>query len=119
MLAGYFGRLNEAKVLIASGADISAVNWKQKQRSALDYAIQESNYNLADMIRNNDGFSGLEQAKYPAKPAPRNGYTTCNTSCTNGDCYRTYADGRKVRFQAQQKYNSFSGQWEWDSGTCQ
>jgi hypothetical protein len=43
---------------------------------------------------------------------------TCNTRCNNGDCYRTYNDGRKVRFQARQKWNPFNNQFEWDSGGC-
>jgi hypothetical protein len=32
-------KLNVAKALIKSGADINEVNWKNKQRSALDYAV--------------------------------------------------------------------------------
>ena len=55
---------------------------------------------------------------YPAAPAPRPGYITCRTNCMNGDCYRTYSDGRQVHFQAKRTYNSLSGEWEWDSGGC-
>ena len=55
---------------------------------------------------------------YPAKPAHQPGRTTCNTRCANGDCYRTYSDGRKVHFQAKQKFNPFNNQFEWDSGQC-
>ena len=55
---------------------------------------------------------------YPARPAKRPGVTSCNTRCTNGDCWRTYDDGRKVRFQAKRKWDSFSGSFEWDSGGC-
>lgn len=44
--------------------------------------------------------------------------TTCNTRCSNGDCYRTYSDGKKVHFQAKQKFNPFNNQFEWDSGQC-
>ena len=40
---------------------------------------------------------------YPERPAQRRpGVVTCNTRCNNGDCYRTYGDGRKTHFQARQ-----------------
>ncbi|MFZ5482901.1 MAG: tetratricopeptide repeat protein [Pseudomonadota bacterium] len=55
---------------------------------------------------------------YPARPAKRPGVTSCNTRCVNADCWRTYDDGRKVRFQAKQKWNSFESRFEWDSGPC-
>ncbi|KXI22392.1 tetratricopeptide repeat protein [Photobacterium sanguinicancri] len=55
---------------------------------------------------------------YPAKPRAKSGFVTCNTKCTNGNCYRTYSDGRKVHFQAKQKWNAFTSQFEWDSGGC-
>ncbi len=55
---------------------------------------------------------------WPARPEPRPGSVTCNTNCRNGDCRRTYSDGRRVRFQAQQKWNPLSNQFEWDSGGC-
>jgi hypothetical protein len=55
---------------------------------------------------------------FPARPLQRPGVTSCNTNCTNGNCYRTYDDGRKVRFQARQKFDHFTNQLIWDSGTC-
>ncbi|UXI04532.1 tetratricopeptide repeat protein [Photobacterium sp. TY1-4] len=55
---------------------------------------------------------------YPAQPAKRPGVVSCNTRCVNATCYRTYDDGRNVKFQAQRKYNALSGQFEWDSGGC-
>lgn len=55
---------------------------------------------------------------WPEIPASKPGYTTCNTNCRNGDCYRTYANGKKVRIQAKQKWNPISGQFEWDAGDC-
>ena len=118
MLAAYFGQTGAAKILIEAGADLDAINWSDKQKSALDYAVEKGNYSIADLIRNNNGGSGLEASKYPARPAAKSGYVTCNTKCNNADCYRTYSDGRKVRFQAQQKFNPFTSQWEYDSGTC-
>ena len=56
--------------------------------------------------------------QFPARPEAKPGLVTCNTLCTNGDCFRTYGDGRKVRFQARQKWNPFNNQFEWDSGSC-
>lgn len=55
---------------------------------------------------------------WPAKPAARAGVTTCNTKCVNGDCHRVYSNGKKIRFQAKQKWNPFTSQFEWDSGGC-
>lgn len=55
---------------------------------------------------------------FPARPAKRPGVTSCNTRCTNGSCLRTYDDGRKVRYQAEHKFNALSNQWEWDAGPC-
>ena len=55
---------------------------------------------------------------YPERPAKRPGVVTCNTNCLNGDCRRIYDDGRKVRFQAQRKFNPLTSNWEFDSGGC-
>lgn len=55
---------------------------------------------------------------YPPKPAKRPGVLSCNTQCENGDCYRTYDNGKRKHFQARQKYNPLSGHWEWDAGSC-
>ena len=55
---------------------------------------------------------------FPARPAKRPGVVTCNTNCLNGDCRRTYDDGRKVRFQAQRKFNPLTSNWEFDSSGC-
>jgi len=55
---------------------------------------------------------------YPARPEKRPGVVSCNTSCINADCRRTYDDGRKVRFTAQRKFDPFSGEWKIDAGGC-
>ena len=59
---------------------------------------------------NNDGF--------PARPAKRPGVVSCNTSCVNASCMRTYDNGKKVRFQARQVFDPFTQQWKFDSGSC-
>lgn len=58
------------------------------------------------------------QAFWPPRPAQEANVTRCNTRCLNGDCYRTYSDGRKVRFQAKQVWNPFDNKFEWDSSGC-
>jgi len=57
-------------------------------------------------------------SRFPPRPQGRAGVTTCNTQCTNSDCYRTYDDGRQVRFQARQRWNAMSNQFDWDAGSC-
>lgn len=75
-----------------------------------DFLVTDANEQRQSTAQNNSPF--------PARPAPKPGYTTCNTQCYNGNCYRTYDDGRQVNFQAQQKWNPFNNQFEWDSGGC-
>lgn len=89
-----------------------------KGYTALDYALDNKNWAVAGLLQGISAREAYEESLYPVKPAARAGYTTCNTRCFNGDCYRTYADGRKEHFQAQQKYNPISGNWEYDSGSC-
>lgn len=55
-------------------------------------------------------------SRYPTRPAKTPGKISCNTQCTNGDCYRTYDDGRQVRFQAQREFKF--GEWVWDTKGC-
>jgi uncharacterized protein len=53
-----------------------------------------------------------------SQPTSRAEVVSCRTSCTNGACSRVYDDGRRVQFQAQQKFNPLTNTWEWDAGTC-
>ncbi len=57
-------------------------------------------------------------SSFPRAPVTRQGVTSCNTRCNNGQCLRTYDDGRHVEFQARHNFNAFTNEWEWDSGTC-
>lgn len=66
----------------------------------------------------NSPSSNQSGATFPAKPAKVAGRVSCNTRCVNSTCYRTYDDGRQIKFQAKSKYNAFTGQFEWDSGGC-
>lgn len=65
-------------------------------------------------------------AQAPAKPqaTPTSTSTTrstnrltCNNQCVNGDCIRTFPDGRKERWQAPRVYNPSTRNWEWDINT--
>ena len=55
---------------------------------------------------------------YPPPPAAQPEYLTCSTRCFNGDCYRTYSNGKQVHFQAQMKWDPMTNQMGWDSGGC-
>ena len=59
-----------------------------------------------------------ENGRYPAVPPKRPGVVSCNTNCSNGDCWRTYDDGGVRHFRAEQKFNPISNEWEWDAGPC-
>lgn len=55
---------------------------------------------------------------WPARPARVPGVVSCRTQCVNGDCYRTYDDGRKIHFHARQKWDPFQNTFTFDSGSC-
>eukprot|EP00456_Euglypha_rotunda_P069773 TRINITY_DN6157_c0_g1_i8.p1 TRINITY_DN6157_c0_g1~~TRINITY_DN6157_c0_g1_i8.p1 ORF type:complete len:291 (+),score=36.19 TRINITY_DN6157_c0_g1_i8:387-1259(+) len=59
-----------------------------------------------------------KQGPFPPRPMAQAGKTTCTTNCQNGDCYRTYDNGRQVHFQAQQKWNPLESRFEFDAGGC-
>lgn len=43
---------------------------------------------------------------------------TCTNHCTNGDCIRTFPDGRKERWRAPRVYDPISGNWTWETNSC-
>jgi len=55
---------------------------------------------------------------FPPAPAKTPGRVSCSTRCINADCWRTYDDGRKVKFRAKSKWNPFENRFEWDAGPC-
>lgn len=57
-------------------------------------------------------------SSYPERPAKIPGKTSCNTRCFNGDCYRTYDNGKQKHFQVSPTYNPLNSQWEFDAGPC-
>lgn len=58
------------------------------------------------------------RSPFPARPERVPGTITCNTLCNNGDCYRTYSDGRQVRLRARPVYDAAGNRWAWDPGSC-
>jgi hypothetical protein len=85
-------------------------------------SIPDRAANSARPARNATAQGGIRQttnaaSQFPPRPAKRAGVVSCNTRCNNGDCFRTYDDGRQVRFQAQRRMNAF-GEFIWDAGSC-
>lgn len=124
MLAAMNDRLEVARVLLQHGASTTIRN--KMDRTAEDEARRADNFRIVALLLEHQAASPEVKKttktesgiNWPARPAKRPGVVSCNTRCFNGDCYRTYDDGRQVRFQAQQIWNPLSGSFEWDSGGC-
>lgn len=43
---------------------------------------------------------------------------SCHNQSMNGDCIRTFPNGRKERWQAPRVYDSMSGDWKWETNSC-
>ena len=91
-------------------AEARAVLPKLRATEAAERKLAEKQQRIAQ--------EAAAERRWPQRPDKIPGAITCNTRCTNGDCYRVYGDGRKVHFQAPKKFNPITGQFEWDSGTC-
>lgn len=46
-----------------------------------------------------------------------NNTMSCTNQCRNGNCVRTFPDGRTERWQAPRVYDPFSQNWKWDTTT--
>lgn len=55
---------------------------------------------------------------WPEKPAHQVGFTNCNTQCNNGDCMRTYDDGRHVRLNLSPSIDPFTGEMKFNPPPC-
>ena len=73
---------------------------------------------MASKLRGQLAAASRVNSPFPAVPAAVPGRVTCNTRCVNGDCYRTYGDGRQVHFQARQVWDPMQNAFAWDSGGC-
>lgn len=62
-----------------------------------------------------------QQAKQPARQTQATTTTRnvlrCTNNCVNGNCLRTFEDGRQERWQAPRRLNPFTSNWEWDTTT--
>jgi TPR repeat protein len=85
---------------------------------ALDQYNQQTANNESSKPVATAAISGAPNHSYPVRPAKVPGVVSCNTRCMNAACFRTYDDGRKVKFQAEQKWNPLTNQFEFDSGSC-
>ena len=62
--------------------------------------------------------SAKPTSNFPPRPASQPGKTVCSTKCFNAQCFRTYSDGREVKFTAKQVWDPFNSTWKFDSGGC-
>ena len=88
---------------------------------ALGYVASSLVYEVPDSaFQGSVGKAGASASGdgWPTQPTKRPGVVSCNTTCFNGDCKRTYDDGRKVRIRAKQTFNPMTSQWEFDAGGC-
>ena len=56
--------------------------------------------------------------KKEASQSTQQNAVSCSNQCVNGDCLRTFSDGRQERWQAPRKFNALSGDWEWETNSC-
>lgn len=57
------------------------------------------------------------EARQVASTTRSTNRVTCQNECYNGNCIRTFPDGRKERWQAPRKYDPFTQNWGWDTTT--
>lgn len=61
-----------------------------------------------------------------SRPAPRTvasrstqiNRVSCTNQCFNGNCLRTFPDGKQERWQAPRVYKPSTGNWEWETSSC-
>lgn len=78
----------------------------------------EESRDLALKLRSRLVAENRGDSPFPSVPDAILGRVTCNTRCINGNCYRTYDDGKQVRFQARQDWDPMQNTFVWDSGGC-
>lgn len=115
LLLAVENEIDTFRALIEAGANLNIKN--NDGKSAIELTIRGNTYHL-ELLEAGALESESYGKRFPAPPNAQEGALSCRTKCFNGDCFRTYSDGKKVRFQADRIYNAFTQQWEWDSGTC-
>lgn len=82
-------------------------------------------YPTAAEIRKSIAKAEADERRKAQAPAPTPTRATatsrnvlrCSNDCVNGNCVRTFEDGRKERWQAPRRYNPLTSNWEWDITT--
>lgn len=72
---------------------------------------------LTPVAQEHESSAGSDDG-WPARPAKRPGVVSCNTKCFNGDCRRTYDDGRHAHFQVPPSTDPFTGEMKFEAPGC-
>jgi TPR repeat protein len=91
-----------------------ALHWYDR---ATENGDQEAR-SLAMKLRERLAAASQVKEPFPAAPDAVPGRVTCSTRCVNGDCYRTYGDGRRAHFEAHQVWDPMQNSFVWDSSGC-
>ena len=110
------GALMGHKDIIAAQALTRELQTSKEFLKALDQAA--SKHKVRPQAPAPQAKSSAANDRFPAAPAKRPGVVSCNTNCVNASCFRTYDDGRRVKFQAKQVFDPFSRTFKFDSGSC-
>lgn len=137
-LSAIYPKLRQAKVKAQATLYATADNQSRqlgqlnKQQTVYVLDNQRSDWHLV-LNRQNHGLGWvraerLQSANPPAAPKPRTTHSTssstshsinsCTNHCVNGDCLRTYPNGKKVRYQAPFVFNPITGKFEFDVSGC-
>lgn len=71
---------------------------------------------VARAVRKLEAAASAPRGATAARTAQYNN-VSCTNHCVNGDCIRTFSDGRKERWQAPRVYDPISRNWKWDTST--
>ena len=107
-----------------------AVHWSETRQSAIDAAYGDciKRYGQCPTTAAHVWFdSGQREAlgttsnkvSQVARPASRSiQRVSCTNECVNGNCVRTFSDGRREQWQAKRVYDPFTNDWKWDINSC-
>lgn len=72
--------------------------------------------NVAQTVKRLKASARVAAAPVVSRTVQRNA-VTCTNHCVNGDCVRTFPDGRKERWQAPRVYDPVTRNWKLDTAT--
>jgi hypothetical protein len=98
----------------------------QKFNTSKNITASISSYLKNQRIKKTTNRTKLDHSSYnesysngwPAKPEHQKGVTVCNTQCRNGDCLRTYDDGRHVHLHIPPSIDPFTNEMKFDAPPC-